>query len=246
MNAFSYAPDTASISWHETVAGSKTATSLSDFYTKVVQNDVDTVTMILKGLTSITNLAWLPTLNTLTITNNPLITSLDISGNPLLTRVNMPACTGITGITLNTALQTLIANPGGLVSLDVTNLTNPKVFTLNSNALTSVAGFSNKPTLQTVDLTGNGLLTSVNFANDTSLVSLILAGGSLLNVVVASNCALSSSQVNAILHVLALGAVNGGTCNLSGQTPAAPPTGQGIVDKATLLARTPPWTVTTD
>lgn len=54
----------------------------------------------------------------------------------------------------------------------------------------------------------------------------------------------STQKVNEILGKLVNNGLTGGRINISGQTPAAPPTGQGITDKATLISRG--WTVTTD
>ena len=61
---------------------------------------------------------------------------------------------------------------------------------------------------------------------------------------------LTTFQVNTILsNLVADGGRAGGSVNLDGQTPAAPPTTgppDGVAAKAALLVETPPWTVTTD
>jgi len=55
---------------------------------------------------------------------------------------------------------------------------------------------------------------------------------------------LSSTQVNKLLSELVTNGLNNGYLNITEQTPSAPPTGQGLIDKATLISRN--WTVTTD
>jgi len=55
---------------------------------------------------------------------------------------------------------------------------------------------------------------------------------------------LPSTQVNKLLSELVDNGINGGTLSINNQTPPAPPTGQGLIDKATLISRG--WTVTTD
>ena len=77
-----------------------------------------------------------------------------------------------------------------------------------------------------------------------SLTSGGVFGYFILNL---SDNALTASSVNAILAACVGQAgdfFDGATLNLSGQTPPAPPTGQGLTDKATLISAG--WTVTTD
>lgn len=55
---------------------------------------------------------------------------------------------------------------------------------------------------------------------------------------------LPSTQVNAVLAQLVANGGYSGIVYIPNQTPPAPPTGQGIIDKATLISRS--WSVTTD
>ena len=55
---------------------------------------------------------------------------------------------------------------------------------------------------------------------------------------------LTSSEINAHLAQLVSNGLSNGTYRSNNQTTSAPPTGQGITDKATLQSRD--WTVTTD
>lgn len=55
---------------------------------------------------------------------------------------------------------------------------------------------------------------------------------------------LPSTQINKLLSELVANGLFSGTLYVSTQTPPAPPTGQGLIDKDTLISRG--WTVTTD
>ena len=55
---------------------------------------------------------------------------------------------------------------------------------------------------------------------------------------------LSSTQINKVLNDLVNNGLTGGFVATYSQTPPAPPTGQGILDKAILISRG--WTVQTD
>ena len=79
---------------------------------------------------------------------------------------------------------------------------------------------------------GNSL-TSLDVSTNTALTDLYCHGNSL-----------TSSEINGILADLVSAGVSNGTYESNNQTPSAPPTKQGITDKATLQSRD--WTVTTD
>lgn len=101
-------------------------------------------------------------------------------------------------------------------------LNNPSLTSISFPVLTSSKGlyFQNNSILTSIDLP---LLTKVTDEN--------------LSLNFNKN-ALSSSQVNLILHrLLNLPANVGSYVQLQDQNPPAPPTGQGILDKATLISR---------
>ncbi|QLC65116.1 hypothetical protein LPB248_02135 [Flavobacterium sp. LPB0248] len=109
-----------------------------------------------------------------------------------------------------------------LHAYDTGILNNPSLVSISFPVLTSSKGlyFQNNSSLTTIDLP---LLASIT---DTSLS---------LNF---NKNALSSSQVNLILHrLLNIPAAAQSYIQLQGQNPPAPPTGQGILDKATLINR---------
>ena len=104
------------------------------------------------------------------------------------------------------------------------------------------------------DVYGNTVV--IGLSQDwTELIQLLSSGNSLLIAPVLigltrladidlSGNTLPSSEINIVLAQLVVNGVHSGTLNLSGQTPAAPPTGQGILDAATLTGLG--WSVTTD
>lgn len=79
--------------------------------------------------------------------------------------------------------------------------------------------------------TYNASLTSISFP----MLTRVYNSQTSLNF---NNNALPSSQVNSILNkLLNITPASGNYIQLQGQNPAAPPTGQGITDKATLISR---------
>ena len=78
-----------------------------------------------------------------------------------------------------------------------------------------------------------GNITTLNISNNKLLSSLDLSYQNL-----------TTNSVNYILSTLAQNGINNGVLYLNNQTPPTPPTGQGLIDKATLQSRG--WTVYTD
>lgn len=110
-------------------------------------------------------------------------------------------------------------------------------------ALNNVA-ISNCSSIETLDFTPCALLTNIQCKNSSALQSIDVSGLPLLEDLAAFNNVLTTANVNSILAALVATGISGGNVNISGQTPAAPPTGQGITDAADLV--TDGWTVTTD
>lgn len=126
------------------------------------------------------------------------------------------------------------------------------------------SGGGQQATLATVTyLYGNDMLTlncefndvnAIDVSNCPALNSLVCQGNNLkiLNIarnplitnLDANSCFLSVAQINAILAALVAAGLHNGTAVMNTQDTPAPPSGQGITDKATLVSRG--WTVTTD
>ena len=168
-------------------------------------------------------------------TNLVLGNNLTISGYTAWTTLPSDAFAGLNAL-LNLALNnnTLTALPAGVFD----NLTALQLLILTNNALTALpAGvFDNLTALQGLGMDNNALtaLPAGVFDNLTALQGLIL-----------TNNALTVSAVNQLLAELVATVGSRVICNLdiSGGTNAAP-TGQGILDAATLVAAG--WTVTTN
>jgi hypothetical protein len=174
--------------------------------------------------------AYTNAIGQINIRNNAAMTSLtfpvlnnadaifDIIENTLLTSFSMPL---------------LSSNKNGSINISGTKLTS-----LSFPALTSCRDLS---------IYSNNDLTSIIFpvlnaveyfyiGSNKSLTSVgILSLATAKNISFGLN-ALLSSQVNSILNkMLSVNPSTGKDIYLSGQVPPAPPTGQGILDKATLI-----------
>lgn len=95
-----------------------------------------------------------------------------------------------------------------------------------------------------IDISNLVGLQVLNYGNPGSSTFILPETASDLNSIGASGETLSTAQVNTFLALAAANSVNDGNISLQDQTPPAPPTGQGIVDKGILEGRG--WTVTVD
>lgn len=80
--------------------------------------------------------------------------------------------------------------------------------------------------------------------NNNGLTMLNIAQNTALKYLAAYSNKFTSDVVNNILASLVSNAKTNGTLDINYQEISAPPTGQGLVDKQTLIDRG--WTVTTD
>lgn len=159
----------------------------------------------------------------------------------------------------------LIQGTTQLTTLDLSSIeetiqiemrSNEKLSTVNLENLTTIRGYlaiDNCPELTSIDLMklteltnenggeGNGL--NIRF---TALVDIELTSIQDFMSISLSNNKFTSETVNRMLsHLVSINpSISGKPINLSNQTPTAPPTGQGMTDKAILEANGN--TVTTD
>lgn len=198
-------------------------------------------------------ISYNPLLNSISFPNLNKIygTYLDINNNIGLTTISAPSLMSAKLIQFN--------NNSNLSSISLNSLTTCNSILLGQSKLTTF----NVPTLASGELSiaNNSLLTSVSFPNLTT------SGGNGMNIqnnsslnsiniasfqnftgfknVSFNNNALPSNQVNSLLNkMLTVTPSNGKNIRLQNQTPTAPPTGQGIIDKSTLISQGN--TVTTD
>ncbi len=189
------------------------------------------------------NLSMITTAISIVVTGNSALTTLNLGS---LTRcdgqIDIASCPVLTSVNLSNL--TKIINGGLLIA-------NTGLNSINFNSLTKCMG--------NISIGNNGSLTSLNFPALTNILYpvniefnaitsnpfplLISFNSSYLSV---SFNKLSGSAVNSILAKLVSisPTLTGKSIYLNNQTPLAPPSGQGITDKATLIANGN--TVTTD
>lgn len=155
--------------------------------------------------------------------SNTAITSIDTSNNSLLYYLNLYN-TPIVGI--DTSLNTVL----GILNLNSCSNLTTYVFSSSINTLI----FNNLPQFTTVDISGCVNLRTFD-GSGTPLSNINITNNPLLNNIRLFFCAISDvNNINALLAYLV--SINyTGYLDISGGTNAAP-TGQGILDVATLIS----------
>lgn len=222
------------------------------------------------GYADISGLNSLTTFNGISVSSNPAL--IDISGFSSIINAGSfsissnPLLTDITGFAaMKTCAAMVITNNSGLLDLsgfdslltasgDVRITGNANLDVSGFNALTSCGSIEMDHSSSLLDISGFNSLTTCNewiADNCQSLVA--ISGFDALNQIAGnvnfSQCALSVASVNKVLATLVAATSDGSTpwakqVDLSGQTPPAPPSGQGITDAGILTGRGA--TVTTD
>lgn len=149
---------------------------------------------------------------------NSCLNGIFIFDNLILTSINLPALTVAINVGISGSSVTTLSLPA-LLSGNMISISNTSLQTLTLTSITTFYSFT---------VIGNSLLTTI------SLPSLIGMSGGFNS----SNNKLSVTNVNYLLNKLVSisPALTGVDVNLSGQNPIAPPSGQGITDKNTLIA----------
>lgn len=186
------------------------------------------------------------------------------SGDEIITLVSESGSQGQSKVAINATNSVIVTN--GSASQTYTEF--PAEFTLSAgtttiqgtvtaldcttSTLTSI-DISLCPTLTSLDCKGNAL-SDLDISNNANLVTLACNNNGLTILNIAQNTVLkslaaysnkfTSDVVNNVLASLVLNAKTNGTLDINYQETSAPPTGQGLVDKQTLIDRG--WTVTTD
>jgi hypothetical protein len=209
--------------------------------------DIDQISSL--DLSALTKLEVLQ-LNGNSINLSPL-SSLDISLNTALTGFYV-SFTNITSMdfSANTALQHIQMGACKLTALNTSNLTllesiyiydNDKEGTIPMSSLDLSANVNLDRIYMSGVLSGSGSIdisNNVNLTafsvNNCSLNSMDFINNTQLNDIRMEVCELPSEMVNYTLACAV--AYNTHFTFLAGQTPPAPPTGQGITDKNTLIA----------
>ncbi len=182
-----------------------------------------------------------------------IITLVSESGSQGQSKVAINA-TGSVIVTNGSASQTYTEFPAEFTLSAGTTTIQGTVTTLNctTSTLTSI-DISLCPTLTSLDCKGNAL-SALDISNNANLVTLACNNNGLTMLNIAQNTVLkslaaysnkfTSDVVNNILASLVSNAKTNGTLDINYQEISAPPTGQGLIDKQTLIDRG--WTVTTD
>jgi hypothetical protein len=139
--------------------------------------------------------------------------------NPKLSSISIPMLTNMKG---NNDLYISGEKLTSLLFPALTSCSNLQIF--SGNFLTSISF----PVLNTIE--------SLTIRGNTSLNSIGIPSLATAKNISFENNSLTSSQVNSILNkLLSVNPPAGKNINVEGQIPSAPPTGQGIIDKATLI-----------
>lgn len=159
----------------------------------------------------------LSTINLLTITN---VNALQFSANPLITNISLPSLVSINELTIqvNNTLTTL--------NFPILTIITGNTY-IQSNTLLNTLNFPVLNTMGLINMAGNAI-SSDPFPAITNFT------GSWFNF---SSNKMNVSTVNNILAKLVSlsPSITGTQIDLYNQTPLAPPSGQGITDKATLI-----------
>jgi hypothetical protein len=193
-----------------------------------IQNTTGLTSIDLCSITNLVNLFIIKNSNLTTISLcglSAIYDSFIIVDNNALSSLSFPALTslppkdGDLTISRNSSLTTIsfpLLNSTGYLAIEK----NSTLTSLSFPALTSLS--------TGIRIQGNSKLTSIGLP---SLSSITVGGYYAFNY-----NALPTSQINIILNKwLTVTPLTGKSINLESQTPSAPPTGQGITDKATLI-----------
>jgi hypothetical protein len=175
------------------------------------------------GLNFNLNLSSLTTCNSLNVSGIANFTAQNLTNcNTIqlgdiynLTTITFPSLTNCNQIELYNSLLTSISFPT-LTSCDINIYYNTLLISVSFPSLTSC---------NFISISNNALLTSVSFPALTNSKNFNL-----------SYNALTTTSINSLLHkMLTVSPSAAKSINLINQTPEAPPTGQGLIDKQTLI-----------
>jgi hypothetical protein len=190
-------------------------------------NDVGLTALSFPSLTSIAGAFALGGCTALAGLSLPVLATiggtLTLTGNAALTALSLPLLTAITGSLAGSGC-TLLAS----VSLPVLATVSADLI-LDTSALASLS----LPLLTAIGGTGKKLSAKNSASLTTVSIPLLVPVNG--NIIDFSGCALTAASVNHILARCVAAGITSGTVILTGGTNAAP-TGQGITDKAALIA----------
>lgn len=210
-----------------------------------VQNTTQLTTVDLSAVTELVDLQFNnnSALTTINISNLTRIDrDLIVDNAPLFNNLNIPSLTVGNQIKINeTAISSLdfsnctmkgidIKYNANLTSIDASTMSSGFIWILNNPNLTTLNLSNLSKVTKQLTVSNNNLLSAINIS------SLNDIGNN--NTIYFHNNGFTSNIVNSLLaqFVAITPSLTGKNIFLSNQQPAAPPTGQGITDKNTLIA----------
>jgi hypothetical protein len=188
-----------------------------------IRNTTGLTTVDLSAITSLINLGISDNTNLTSINFSGLTTIYEycnINDNKALNVLSFPALT----ITPSNGEFSIYQNPV-LTSILFPILTTISSFDVFENPIMTSISFPVLANIHNLDIASNIALTSIGLPLLTSCKSIYFSENKL-----------PSSQINTLLNkFLTVTPATGKNINLGYQTPPAPPTGQGIIDKQTLI-----------
>lgn len=239
-------------------AAAKIATELGpDTENIYIRNTTQLTSVDLSTLASAVNISITDNAALTNVNLNGLITvyeNLNVWNNPLL-NLSLQVLSDCNVFNVDTIASLNASNMKGCNEINFSNITNftPLANLSSCNNLNlykiynSALNFSSLANCNNISITGNSLLSTVTFPTLNVCKSLNITGNSLLSTITflalkdcstinLSNNALQTANINSLLHqMLTVSPSSVKSIDLSGQTPSAPPTGEGILDKLTLI-----------
>ena len=188
-----------------------------------IQNTSQLTTITINSTNNFVNIYITDNNSLLNVTLNGISTIvgyIDVRNNPVLTSISM--------MQLNYSKYSEIQYNSLLTSISLPQLKTGGINLYSNNALASIS-LPQLTTILGLNISFNPILSSISLPQLASL-------GINVNYIYLNNNALNSNTINSLLNkFLTVLPASGKLIELSGQNPPAPPTGQGIIDKQTLI-----------
>lgn len=168
------------------------------------------------------------------IENNENLESINLSGLVSASSIDLDNCPKLNSINLNALVRIgnyfSMGGANSVTSLNFGSLTSIEDLHMYRNLLLSSISFPNLVIINYINVSDNPQLSTFSVPNLVSLTE---------SSVYINRNKLPSTQINSLLNkfVNMNPVLTKTTIDLSGQSPSAPPTGQGLTDKATLISR---------
>jgi hypothetical protein len=191
-----------------------------------IQNTSQLTTVTINSTNNFVNIYITDNTSLLNVTLNGISTILEyinVRNNPVLTSISM--------MQLNYSKYSEIQHNSLLTSISLPQLKTGGINLYSNNALASIS-LPQLTTILGLYISYCPLLTTISFPQ----IATILSTDNYASTCYINNNALNSITINSLLNkFLNVLPATGKTILLNNQNPPAPPTGQGIIDKQTLI-----------